>query len=77
MSFGHSNARGFGLHSVGAQISRFVHFVVDSFEKFEFSSARSELNMSPQAVLAWANRIQDSDPDLASDLRAAVFRGQN
>lgn len=76
MSFGHSNARGFSLHAIGAQIARFAHVVANSFENRESHSARSDLEMSPQAVLSWANRIQDSDPDLAADLRAAVFRAQ-
>lgn len=29
---------------------------------------------SPEQVLAWANRLEASDPGFAADLRAAVFR---
>ena len=40
-------------------------------------SRQEEQPRTPEEVLAWASRIEPTDPGLAADLRAAALRAMN
>lgn len=76
MSFGRPTRVTFSRHSswFGGAANALIQ-LLRRIDRWQLSLAKEEPKTAEQ-VMAWAKRIENSDPGFAADLRAAALRSQ-